>query len=113
MGWVKQGTGFPELDQLTFSLPLNEIGGPVESPGGWHLVKVQEIRKAESTNISEADTWRKTRRMIIQERMNAYTANLRKNRYKVEFYEDVFTRLLEEEAGQVTDQPVAVQQEGS
>jgi parvulin-like peptidyl-prolyl isomerase len=113
MGWVKQGTGFPELDQLTFSLPLNEIGGPVESPGGWHLVKVQEIRKAESTNISEADTWRKTRRMIIQERMNEYTANLRKNRYKVEFYEDVFTRLLEEEAGQVTDQPVAVQQEGS
>lgn len=113
MGWVEQGTGFPELDQLTFSLPLNEIGGPVESPGGWHLVKVLEIRKAESTNISEADTWRKTRRMIIQERMNEYTANLRKNRYKVEFYEDVFTRLLEEEAGQATDQPETTAQEAS
>lgn len=110
LGWVSQGTGFPELDELTFSLPLNEIGGPVESPAGWHLVKVLEIRKAVSTNISEADTWRKTRRMIIQEGMNEYTANLRKNRYKVELYNDVLNRLLEEEMGQVKDQPAAAPQ---
>ncbi len=112
IGWVSQGSGFPELEELTFSLPLNEIGGPVESPAGWHLVKVLEISEAESTNISQADTWRKTRRMMIKERMNEYTANLRKNRYKVEVYNDVLNRLLEEEMGQVPAQPeVTPQQE--
>jgi peptidyl-prolyl cis-trans isomerase C len=107
MGWVEHGTGFPELDELTFSLPLNTIGGPVESPAGWHLVKVLEIREAAFTDISQADTWRKTRRMMIKERMNEYTADLRKNRYKVEVYDDVLNRLLKEEAGQAPAQPAA------
>jgi parvulin-like peptidyl-prolyl isomerase len=107
MGWVEQGTGFPELDALTFSLSLNELGGPVESPAGWHLVKILEIRKAAFTDISQADTWRKTRRMMIKERMDEYTADLRKNRYKVEVYNDVLNRLLEEEAGQAPEQPAA------
>jgi len=112
MGWVSRGTGFPELDELTFSLPLNAIGGPVESPAGWHLVKVLEISEAAASNISEADTWRKTRRKMIQERMSAYTANLRKNHYKVELYDDVLNQLLEEEMGQVPAQPdVAAQEE--
>ncbi|MGD8931463.1 MAG: peptidylprolyl isomerase, partial [Chromatiales bacterium] len=38
MGWVSRGTGFPELDELTFSLGPDQLGGPVESPAGWHLV---------------------------------------------------------------------------
>jgi peptidyl-prolyl cis-trans isomerase C len=113
LGWVSQGTGFPELDELTFSLPLNEIGGPVESPAGWHLVKVLEIQQAAATNISDADTWRKTRRKMIQERMNAYTVNLRKNQYKVELYDDVLNQLLEEEMGQVPAQTEAAAQEES
>jgi parvulin-like peptidyl-prolyl isomerase len=100
MGWVQHGTGFPELDALTFSLPLNEVGGPVESPAGWHLVKVQEIRKAAFADISDADTWRKAKRMLLEERLNEYTANLRKTRYKVEVYNDVLNRLLEQETGQ-------------
>ena len=110
LGWVEQGTGFPELDELTFSLPLNEIGGPVESPAGWHLVKVLEIREAAFTDISQADTWRNTRRMMIKERMDEYTAGLRKNKYKVEVYNDVLNRLLEEEMGQGPNQPKAAPQ---
>jgi len=109
MGWVEHGTGFPELDALTFSMPLNEIGGPVESPAGWHLIKVLELRKPGFTDISQADTWRKTQRMLLQERMGEYTANLRKNRYKVEVYNDVLNRLLEQESGQ----PAAEQAEKS
>lgn len=105
MGWVSQGTGFPELDALTFSLSLNELGGPVKSPAGWHLVKVLEIRKPAFTDISQADTWKKTRRMMIDERMNEYTADLRKTRYKVEVYNDVLNRLLKEELGQTPGQP--------
>jgi parvulin-like peptidyl-prolyl isomerase len=107
MGWVEHGTGFPELDALTFSLSLNEIGGPVESPAGWHLVKVLEIRKPSFTDISQRDTWQKTRRMMLKERQDEYTANLRKNTYKVEVYNQVLNQLLEEEAGQPQAQPAA------
>ncbi|MGD2138279.1 MAG: peptidyl-prolyl cis-trans isomerase [Gammaproteobacteria bacterium] len=109
MGWVEHGTGFPELDELAFSLPLNTTGGPVESPAGWHLVKVQEIREAAYTDISQKDTWRMTRRRMIKERMNEYTADLRKNRYKVEVYNDVLNRLMEEEMRQAPPQPAAGQ----
>jgi peptidyl-prolyl cis-trans isomerase C len=101
MGWVAEGSGFPELDKLTFSLQPEEIGGPVESPAGWHLVKVLDVRDAEFKNISEATTWQKTRRLINKERMDEYTANLRKNVYKVEVYNDVFNRIIEEEAKKI------------
>jgi peptidyl-prolyl cis-trans isomerase C len=110
LGWVEQGSGFPELDELTFSLAPNTIGGPVESPAGWHLVRVLEVREAANTNISEADTWRKTRRMMIKERMNEYTTDLRNNKYTVEVYSDVLNRLLEEEMGKGAPQPEAAPQ---
>jgi len=107
MGWVERGTGFPELDALTFSLSLDAIGGPVESPAGWHLVKVLEIREPVFTDISQADTWRKTRRMMLEERMNEYTVNLRKDRYKVEVYNEVLNRLIQEVVGEPPTQPAA------
>ena len=37
IGWVSKDSGFSGLDEVTFSLAPNEIGGPVESPAGWHL----------------------------------------------------------------------------
>jgi len=100
MGWVEHGTGFPDLDDLTFSLQLDVIGGPVQSPAGWHLVKVLEIKPAVNASISEANTWRTTRRKLIDERLKDYTVDLRKNHFKVEVYNDVLNRLLEAELDQ-------------
>jgi len=113
MGWVTRGSGFPELDALTFSLPLNEIGGPVESPAGWHLVKVQEIQAAALTNISQDETWRMTRRMLMKERINEYTANLRKNKYTVQVYNEVLNRILETELKPVKEGVEETQQDAS
>ena len=33
LGWVPQGSGFADLDKLTFALTPNEIGGPVQVAG--------------------------------------------------------------------------------
>lgn len=98
IGWVKQGTGFPELDKLTFSLKKDKLGGPVESPAGWHLVKVVDIRDALYTNIKDKNTWDNTRRMLLHEKLDQYTADLRKEKFPVTVYEDVFKQLLEKEA---------------
>ena len=98
IGWVSRGTGFPELDALTFSLEPEKLGGPVESPAGWHLVKVLDIRDAMHQSIEDEGTRKKTRRMIIHEKQDQYVVNLRKNVFKVEVYEDVIQRLMKEEA---------------
>jgi len=98
IGWVTQGTGFPDLDKLTFSLKKDRIGGPVESPVGWHLVKVLDIRDALYQDISDKSAWDKTRRILLHEKLDQYTVNLRKEKFSVEVDEDLFNRLIDQEA---------------
>ncbi len=97
IGWVNKGTGFPELDELTFSMGLEELGGPVETPAGWHLVKVQEIRDAAFQGIDDDRARKKTQRMLIHDKLNQYVINLRKEHFAVEVFEEVFNKLIKEE----------------
>ena len=92
------------------SRALSQLAGPVESPAGWHLVKVLEIRDAVHTDISEPETRRKTRRMLVHERLDDYVVNLRKNVYPVEVYNDVFNRIVEEEVEKLKARREKVQQ---
>jgi len=98
MGWVTQGTGFPELDTLTFSAEPERLSGPVESPAGWHLVTVLDLRDALFEDIVDEATRKTTRRRYLQEQMNAYVINLRKNEFPVVVYEDNLDRLFKAEA---------------
>lgn len=98
IGWVTKGTGFPELDKLTFSLKKDELGGPVESPAGWHLVKVLDLRDALYTNIKDKNTQDTTRRMLLHEKLDRYTAELRQQKFPVTVYDEVFKQLVEKEA---------------
>ncbi len=97
-GWVAKGTGFPELDRLTFSLKPDELGGPIESPSGWHLVKTLEIRNARFQNIDDPDTWKRTRSMLVGEREQQYVVNLRTQHvFQVEVFTDTFQRIVRQE----------------
>jgi len=97
-GWVTQGTGFPELDKVTFALAPEEIGGPVESPAGWHLVKVVDVRDARFTDIGEDETRTATRRLYLKEKLNDYVVDLRKSQFSVVVYDENLNRLFQEEA---------------
>lgn len=97
IGWVLKGSGFPALNDLAFSLALNQLGGPVKSPAGWHLVKVLDIRDARFQDIAQAETRKKTRRLFLNDKMDEYVIQLRKTRYSVEVYEQVFKSLVESE----------------
>ncbi len=88
IGWVSQGTGFPELDKVTFMLGPDEIGGPVESPAGWHLVKVLDVRGSQYESLDEPGARKLTRRMMVHEKLNDYVIDLRKNAFPVEVYAD-------------------------
>ncbi len=98
MGWVRKGTGFAELDAVTFALGPGEIGGPVESPGGWHLVKVLDIREAQFQDIADDNTHKLTRRTLMREQLNNYVVALRKNDFEVTVYEDRLKELSRAEA---------------
>lgn len=97
IGWVKKGSGFPELDRVTFSLGPDEIGGPVESPAGWHLVQIMDMRDAAYNDIEDEATRQATRRRYIDEKLDAYVIDLRNKEFPVEVYDNVFFDLAQQE----------------
>ncbi len=103
-GWVTKGSGFPELDQLTFSLKPDELGGPIESPAGWHLVKVLEIRDARLQNIDDKETWKTTKNMLWREKRDQYVTALRtKKVFPVEVDTERFQQLVQQEEERLKD----------
>jgi parvulin-like peptidyl-prolyl isomerase len=113
MGWVSQGTGFKELDDFTFSLEPDVVGGPVESPAGWHLVKVLDVLDARYENIEAAETRKRTLRRYLKEKKDDYVVELRKNRYEVVVYDDELTRRFQKEADMIAELNKKAAQEGS
>ncbi|MCU7935334.1 MAG: peptidylprolyl isomerase [Candidatus Thiodiazotropha sp. (ex Dulcina madagascariensis)] len=97
-GWVEEGSGFPELDELAFVLEVGELGGPVQTPAGWHLLVVSDQRPSRYTDIDDDETQAQTRRLLLKEKLNAYVVGLRKQDYPVMVYADNLNRLMQEEA---------------
>ena len=113
MGWVSQGTGFKVLDDFTFSLEPDVVGGPVESPAGWHLVKVTDVLDARYQNIEDANTRKRTLRMYLKEKVSEYVVDLRKNRFEVVVYDDELTRRFQAEADMIAELTKKAAEEGS
>ena len=78
-------------------LAPGEIGGPVKSPAGWHLVRVLDQRDALYTDIADEQTEKKTRRMYIDEKLNRYVIDLRKEQFTVVIYDDMISKLSQQE----------------
>ena len=97
IGWVSQGSGFEGLDELAFSLGPGEIGGPVETPNGWHLVQVQDMEDAVYDNIDDERTFRMTRRQMIKQRLNDYVVALRQESFPVEVYDTKLSYHMQKE----------------
>ena len=101
IGWVRPGEGQPVLDKATFALGPAEIGGPIETPAGWHLLKVMDVREEQYGDMAQPATRKRVRRAYIHEKLDAYVVGLRKNNFEVEVYEDNLTRLAQAEADMV------------
>jgi len=113
MGWVSHGTGFKELDDFTFSLEPEVVGGPVESPAGWHLVKVLDVLDARYQNIDDEATRKRTLRMYLKEKLDTYVVDLRMNRFEVVVYDDELTRRFQKEADFIAELNKKAVQQGS
>ena len=113
MGWVSRGTGFEDLDDFTFGLEPDTVGGPVESPAGWHLVKVLDVLDARNENFDDAETQRLALRMYLKEKLDNYVVDLRNNRFEVMVYDDELTRRFQKEADFIAELNKKAAREGS
>jgi len=113
LGWVKQGTGFPGLDEFTFKLKPDVIGGPVQSPAGWHLVKVLDVMDAQYDNIDDPQTRQLTLHRYLHEKFNNYVVDLRKNHFKVVVYNDALAQNFQKEADMIAELEKKANEKGS
>lgn len=113
MGWVSQGTGFEGLDEITFNLEPEVVSEPVESPAGWHLVKVLDVTDAQFENFDDPKTRQLAFRGYMQEKFNDYVVDLRQNHFEVAVYDEELTSQLQKEADFIAELNKKAQQEGS
>ena len=89
------------------------LGGPIQSPAGWNLVKVLDVRDAQLQYLSEPQTRKETLRRYLKEKQDAYVVDLRLNRYSVEMDDKNLHRLFQEEADWIAALNEKAKQEGS
>ena len=113
IGWVTDGKPLPAMNEVIFSLQPEEYGGPVETPAGWHIVTVQDVKDAEYTYFDKERTRTVTLRKYIHEKLDEYVVSLRQNEFEVEVYEDNLIRLAQAEADVVKQLTEKAKQPGS
>ena len=113
MGWVSQGTGFDELDDFTFNLEPEVVSDPVESPAGWHLVKVLDVNDAQLQNFDDSQTRQATLRLYMQKKFNDYVVDLRQNQFDVAVYDDELNKHFQKEADFIAELTLKSKEAGS
>jgi hypothetical protein len=113
MGWVSQGTGFKELDDFTFNLEPEVVSNPVESPAGWHLIKVLDVNDAQYQNFDDPQVRNLTLRLYMRKKINDYVIDLRKNHFEVAVYEAELSRNFQKEADYIAELTKKSKEQGS
>jgi peptidylprolyl isomerase len=54
LGWIAEDRMLPEVRDSVRGLKVGEIGGPVRSATGWHIVKLLELKPAGPATLAEA-----------------------------------------------------------
>lgn len=66
IGPVRRGDLLPELDAIVFSLPVGEVGGVLETPSGFHIVRVESRTEAHRKGLEEVRE--ELRQRLIEEK---------------------------------------------
>ncbi len=113
VGWVAEGRALPALNEVIFALEPGEIGGPVESAEGWHLLKVLDVTDEKFGSLKDNETRKLTRRRYIHDQLNQYVMDLRKDAFKVAVFEENLVRLSQQEADMIARLSEKAAQPGS
>ncbi|MBI5091228.1 MAG: peptidylprolyl isomerase [Candidatus Hydrogenedentes bacterium] len=80
IGWVQHGDLVKELENAAFTLPEGGVSGVLESPGGFHIIKVlkKEAPGLASLDDARAEIGPAIRKKAGEERYQKWLAELRK-----------------------------------
>lgn len=53
LGFIKQADVVPAFGTMAFALPAGKLSAPVQSPFGWHLIWVDDIKPAQTKTLAE------------------------------------------------------------
>ena len=68
LGLLVPGKSFPTFDEAIFSAPLNQVTEPVETPLGYHLIKVMTRKEAGTQSFEDAKEVLLVERRAVQGR---------------------------------------------
>ncbi len=57
LGWLPKGTLVKEIEDVAFSMPPNEIQGPVKSTYGWHILLLEDKRPATKREFEDVKAY--------------------------------------------------------
>ena len=74
LGYFTKDKMVPEFANAAFAMKKGEISGPVKSPFGWHIIKIEDIRKVQPPEFATVKDQIKTK---LQERkLDEYISSL-------------------------------------
>ncbi|HID93580.1 MAG TPA: hypothetical protein EYP60_05740 [bacterium (Candidatus Stahlbacteria)] len=96
LGWIKWGKMATEFQKVAFSLKIGEISEPVKTTYGYHIIKVEDIRKVERPPFDkEKERIRRTLRGQEERRLaSKYLEHLRALA-KIRYNENVIKKLAQ------------------
>ena len=74
MGWVREGTGMPEIEEALKGLQDNEVSGIIKTPKGYHLVTI--IARKAGEDRPYAGVRDKIRQAVLNEKLAEYVQEL-------------------------------------
>ncbi|HRR39984.1 MAG TPA: peptidylprolyl isomerase [Syntrophales bacterium] len=74
LGYITRKTTMPELEDAAFALEVGEVGGPIETAFGFHLIKVEEKKKASVAPFDQVkeEARAKTLQEAKQKKVNSF-----------------------------------------
>jgi peptidyl-prolyl cis-trans isomerase SurA len=82
LGWVAEGVLDPHFERVMNQLKTNQVGGPVKTPFGWHLMQVLSRRQVEDTkNLISNQARNIAYQQKMQQALPAWLQQLRSTAY--------------------------------